>query len=149
MITYMESTGKENVDMYCKNCGAALEEHAELCPGCGCGKGMGRYYCANCGQPVIPGAPTCARCGHVNQSAPVATNTKSKVVAALLAFFLGYFGVHNFYLGYTGKAIAQLLVTLLSCCMLFFVSGIWGIVDGILILTGKIAVDAKGNPLGE
>ena len=103
--------------MYCKNCGAALEEHAAVCASCGCGRGMGRYYCANCGQPVIPGAPTCAHCGHVNQSVSAVANSKSKVVAALLAFFLGYFGVHNFYLGYTGKAIAQLLVTLLSCCM--------------------------------
>ena len=82
-------------------------------------------------------------------SVPVGYPQKSRIAAALLAFLFGIFGVHNFYLGYTGKAIAQLLVTLLSCCMLFFVSGIWGVVDGILILTGKIAVDAKGNPLGE
>ena len=36
------------------------------------------------------------------------TGGKSKVAAGLLAIFLGAFGVHNFYLGYTGKAVAQL-----------------------------------------
>lgn len=37
---------------------------------------------------------------------------KSKIVAGLLGLFLGTLGVHNFYLGYTGKAVAQLLLTL-------------------------------------
>lgn len=36
---------------------------------------------------------------------------KSKIVAGLLGLFLGTLGVHNFYLGYTGKAVAQLLLT--------------------------------------
>ena len=43
---------------------------------------------------------------------------KNKIVAAALAFFFGTFGVHNFYLGYTGKALFQLLGTLLSCGIL-------------------------------
>lgn len=40
---------------------------------------------------------------------------KSKMAAGLLGIFLGSFGVHNFYLGYTGKAVAQLLHTVLTC----------------------------------
>ena len=39
---------------------------------------------------------------------------KSKIVAGLLGLFLGTLGVHNFYLGYTGKAVAQLLLTLIG-----------------------------------
>ena len=35
--------------------------------------------------------------------------TKSRVVAALLAFFFGAFGVHKFYLGQTGWGILYLL----------------------------------------
>jgi len=35
--------------------------------------------------------------------------TKSRVVAALLAFFLGTFGIHKFYLGQTGWGILYLL----------------------------------------
>lgn len=77
-------------------------------------------------------------------------NAKSKLVAGLLGIFLGGLGVHNFYLGYTGKAIAQLLISLLSCGALAAVSAVWGLVEGILILTGStITTDASGRPLGE
>lgn len=69
---------------------------------------------------------------------------KSKIAAGLLAIFLGALGIHNFYLGYTGKAIGQLLLTVLSCGALSFISGIWGLIEGILIFTGEIATDAKG-----
>lgn len=34
---------------------------------------------------------------------------KSKIAAALLAFFLGTFGVHKFYLGRTGAAVTMLV----------------------------------------
>lgn len=77
------------------------------------------------------------------------SNGKSKMAAGLLGIFLGSFGVHNFYLGYTGKAIAQLLITLLSCGFLAFVSSIWGLIEGILILTGSINTDADGNTLAD
>lgn len=74
---------------------------------------------------------------------------KSKIAAGLLGIFLGAFGVHNFYLGYTGKAIAQLLISLLSCGFLAVVSEIWGLVEGIQILTGSIDTDANGVKLGD
>ena len=72
---------------------------------------------------------------------------KSKIAAGLLGIFLGGFGVHNFYLGYTGKAVAQLLITLLTCGFGAFISSIWGLIEGILILTGSINVDGAGIPL--
>ncbi len=72
---------------------------------------------------------------------------KSKIAAGILGILLGGFGVHNFYLGYTGKAVAQLLLTLLSAGFLATVSGIWGLVEGIMILTGSINTDANGIPL--
>ncbi|RAX20907.1 TM2 domain-containing protein [Actinomyces sp. Z5] len=77
---------------------------------------------------------------------------KSKVAAGLLGIFLGSLGVHNFYLGYTGKAVAQLLITLLSFGILAVVSAIWGLVEGIIILTATPGaqpwgVDARGVPL--
>lgn len=37
---------------------------------------------------------------------------KSKVTAAILAFFFGLFGVHKFYLGFTGQGIIMLLSTI-------------------------------------
>lgn len=74
---------------------------------------------------------------------------KNKVLAGLLGILLGAFGVHNFYLGYTGKAVAQLLITVLSLGFLSFVSAIWGFIEGILILIGSdnFRTDAKGIPL--
>lgn len=81
---------------------------------------------------------------------------KSKIAAGLFGIFLGIFGVHNFYLGYTGKAVAQLSVTivgfLLTCCfglgiLLILAVEIWGLVEGILILTGSISTDANGVTL--
>ncbi len=79
-------------------------------------------------------------------------NKKSKIAAGLLGIFLGSLGIHNFYLGFTGKAIAQLLLTLIgwiACGIGPAVSAIWGLIEGILILTGSMNTDADGNPLGE
>jgi TM2 domain-containing membrane protein YozV len=136
--------------MYCKNCGNPIDPNAAVCLNCGCAKGTGLSYCANCGQPVAPGAAVCTNCGFAtNQVAMPNPNAKSKLVAGLLGIFLGCFGVHNFYLGYTGKAVAQVLISVLSCFSLSFVTGVWGLIEGILILCGNINTDAKGNPLGE
>ena len=136
--------------MYCKNCGNPIDPNAAVCLNCGCAKGTGLSYCANCGQPVAPGAAVCTNCGFAtNQVAVPNPNAKSKLVAGLLGIFLGCFGVHNFYLGYTGKAVAQVLISVLSCFSLSFVTGVWGLIEGIRILVGNINTDAKGNPLGE
>lgn len=61
---------------------------------------------------------------------------KSKIVAGLLGLFLGGLGVHNFYLGYTGKAVAQLLLTLIGWIILIgpIISGIWALIEAVLIL---------------
>lgn len=107
--------------MYCKKCGTKLEE--------------GQQVCLNCGTLVDDNAA-------VNDS-----NAKSKIAAGILGILLGALGVHNFYLGYTGKAVAQLLMTVLSCGILSFVSAIWGLIEGIMILTGSIDKDAFGVPL--
>jgi hypothetical protein len=55
--------------------------------------------------------------------------------ALLLAFFLGVFGAHRFYVGRTGSAVAMLVCTLTFVGVV--VSGIWSIVDCILILCGE------------
>ncbi len=69
---------------------------------------------------------------------------KSKMTAGLLGIFLGAWGVHRFYLGYTKIAIIQIVATLLTCGA----AGLWGVIEGILILVGtKITTDADGNSL--
>ena len=128
--------------MYCKNCGNTMDDNAVICVKCGCAKGTGTSYCHNCGQPTLPGAAVCTNCG-VSLATPAANgNQKSKMAAGLLGIFLGGWGVHNFYLGYTGKAIAQIVLT-----FCFGIGAIWGLIEGIMILCGKISTDAKGVPL--
>ena len=115
--------------MFCRNCGSEMNENAAVCVKCGISKGEGVSYCPHCGKETNADAAVCLSCGCS------LTNT---------------FGIHNFYLGYTQKAIIQVLLGTVGALFLFIgpvVSGIWGLVEGILILTGKIAVDGKGNPL--
>lgn len=140
---------------YCKNCGEPyMTDEAVMCVKCGVSKGLGRNYCHNCGKPVAPEANVCVNCGVSTMSGNPA-NAKSKMAAGLLGIFLGCFGVHNFYLGYTSKAVTQLVLTivglLLSCIVIgvFLVMGIWiwALVEGVMILTGKIDKDANGIPL--
>ena len=69
------------------------------------------------------------------------------MLASIVAVFFGYLGVHNFYLGYNSKGIAQLLISLLSFGRLSFISSIWGIIDAIMLFTRRINVDGEGNPL--
>lgn len=108
---------------------------------------MGKF-CSNCGEKVNENAYVCLKCGaKITNNVSTDPNSKSKIVAGLLGIFLGAIGVHNFYLGYNGKATAQLLITILSCGVLALVSEIWGLVEGIQILTGTIDTDASGKPL--
>ena len=99
-------------------------------PGYGAPPGYGPY--PGYGPPAYPG--------------------KSKVAAGILALFLGTFGIHNFYLGYTNKGLIQLLGSFLSCGFLAVPIAIWAFIEGILILTARPGeppwgVDATGVPL--
>lgn len=124
-------------------------------------------FCTNCGAKLEAGATKCLSCGkevknpevinsnpqynnnNINQTTN--KNAKSKVLAGVLAIVFGAFGVHNFYLGYTNKAIPQLILgtagAIILCGMGPVISGIWGFVEGIMILTGSINKDADGNDL--
>ena len=63
---------------------------------------------------------------------------KKKVTAALLAFFLGCFGVHRFYVGKIGTGVLSLVT--------FGGLGIWALIDFVMILLGKFT-DKEGNAL--
>lgn len=100
-------------------------------------------FCGNCGTPLEASAEFCPCCGMPAQR-PV---RKSRLAAGLLGLFLGWTGAHNFYLCNWSKAIAQLMITLVSLGTLGMISGIWGMVEGILLLCGKIDWDGYGEPL--
>lgn len=123
--------------MFCKQCGKPIDDGQELCEDCKKAESTNNQGTA---QTINVNVNS----GNTNNVNPQA---KSKLAAGLLGIFLGSLGVHNFYLGYTGKAVAQLLISVLSCFTLSFVSAIWGLIEGILILTGSISVDGNGNPL--
>ena len=131
--------------MYCKNCGSEIHPDAAICVKCGFWKGSGNQYCANCGKEVTPGAVVCMNCGFATASGQpfVNGNQKSMIIAAILAFFLGSFGAHNFYLGFTKRAILQIVLTVVTCG----IGGIWGFVEFIMLLVGHINKDANGVPL--
>jgi len=71
---------------------------------------------------------------------------KSKLAAILLGFFLGPLGIHRFYLGHVGTGIAMLLITVISGGTLAAITGIWAVIDMVLIATGSLR-DSNGRPL--
>ncbi len=67
-------------------------------------------------------------------------SAKNRLVAFLLCFFLGFLGIHRFYVGKIGTGIVQIL-TLGGL-------GIWALIDLIMILAGAFK-DKKGNLITE
>lgn len=139
--------------MYCKQCGKEIPDGQDLCDECTNAGPINQTPSdfdtnqnSNYNTSNVPNQ-NFNQYQNYNQAPNQNPNAKSKLAAGLLGIFLGGLGVHNFYLGYTGKAIAQLLISLLSCGILAVVSSIWGLVEGILILTGSINTDGHGNPL--
>lgn len=143
--------------MFCKNCGKEIEDGKELCADCEAKVAAGTQKVEEPVKEVVAEVKK----EESNTEAKVETKSepKSKMAAGLLGIFLGAYGVHNFYLGYMTKAIIQVSVSgaglLLSFCT-FGISafasvgmGIWGLIEGIMILCGSIKVDGKGNPLKE
>lgn len=109
--------------MYCRNCGQKLADKTVVCPYCG----------ASTGNTITTGF----------------NENKSKLVAGLLGILIGGLGIHNFYLGYQQRAITQLLLSTLGAIIVVgpIIAGIWGLIEGIQILTGSINTDASGRPL--
>lgn len=74
---------------------------------------------------------------------------KSKIAAALLAFFLGGLGVHRFYVGKFGSGFLMLLIWFVGLFTLFIptlIVSAWAIIDFIIILCGGFK-DGKGLPI--
>lgn len=84
-------------------------------------------FCTDCGAIISLKAEICPKCG-VRQT-PAPSGNKSRVVAALFAFFLGGIGIHKFYLG----RVVWGIVYILFCWT--FIPLIVAFVEGIVYLT--------------
>jgi TM2 domain-containing membrane protein YozV len=71
---------------------------------------------------------------------------KQLLVGILLALFVGTLGIHNFYLGHTGRGIAQLLITVLTFGIGALITWPWSLIELIMMATGNLN-DADGRPL--
>jgi TM2 domain-containing membrane protein YozV len=126
--------------MFCRNCGKDVVATAEFCPNCGAKPTTGRSFCSSCGAQVSAAAEICMKCGtRLTYAAPTSVgvvtggvSSKSRLVTLLLLLFLGFFGVHRFYVGKIGTGI---LIIVLTLC--FGVSSIWLLIDLIMLLIGK------------
>jgi TM2 domain-containing membrane protein YozV len=68
-------------------------------------------------------------------------STKSRGTYIVLGLFLGCFGIHNFYAGYSGRGVAQLLITVFLGWIVvgFFITGLWALIEIVTVST-----DAQG-----
>jgi TM2 domain-containing membrane protein YozV len=127
------------ITIFCSRCGqsmAVAPEHMNRVVGCPhCSQHLEPWRVAAAG--AVP-PPLQAGAAYY----PAGYSSRSKVVAGVLGILLGGLGIHRFYMGYIGIGILQILVTICTSG----VGHIWGLVEGILCLTGNMR-DVDGRPL--
>ena len=126
---------------FCTNCGAPLEDGK--CSSCGNG-GTKKASEVKTEEKVVENKST------TNTSSNPAAKNKVAAIVLSCPFLIGCFGAHNFYLGNTGKAVAQLLISIIGmwfCGIGLMVTWVWSLVEFIQLLTGNISTDANGVPL--
>lgn len=120
--------------MFCSNCGERIDDKAVVCIHCGVATSV-HHQPPQYQQPVINVVNTNT---NTNTAGGYRYARKSKWVAFGLCVFLGFFGVHRFYVGKSGTGILWLLTGGMF--------GIGWILDGISILLGGFR-DKAGQPL--
>ena len=142
--------------MFCRNCGKELIGAPEICLGCGAKPLAGSNFCQACGAPTDPLAEICMKCGVRIAKGAVVTgdiSPKSRLAVTLLAWFLGTFGAHRFYLGKTGTAIVMLILGIIGYATLWLYGigfiflaavGIWAFIDFIFAVSGNMR-DTEGK----
>ncbi|WP_372887662.1 NINE protein [Psychrobacter sp.] len=112
----------------CPECTHKISDRSVSCTNCGLPTSKMRFsiQCRECSESISNQSASCNNCGFpIAKPAPfkavppplptnnyttiVQVNRKSKGVAALLALFLGGFGIHKFYLGQTLWGVLYLL----------------------------------------
>src|SRR5262249_52762625 len=113
--------------VFCRGCGKDIHDSAVSCPHCGA---MQVYQPQGQAIQVAPGIAV--------QTAQYSATDKRILPAFLLCFFVGYLGVHRFYVGKIGSGIAMLVT--------FGGLGVWWLIDLIIIVCGAFT-DAQGNKI--
>lgn len=122
--------------MYCRSCGKEMNDNQAICLSCGVKTGDGARFCANCGNPVDEHAEVCLNCGVSLKTTML--GDRDKVTIALVCFFLGGIGIHNFMMGETKKGITRIVASF--CCGL---GGVLALIDFVKILMDKYEVDPE------
>lgn len=134
--------------MKCEYCENEVPAGVNRCPSCGASlqnrvsqdDSKGGGVCAPSTTPLAqPMALNAVRLAFNDPYLHVAK--KSRVAYIVLAIFLGELGIHNFYAGYAWRGVAQLLITILSFGLLFWISWIWALVE-LCVMTN----DRRGVP---
>ncbi|MBP3916566.1 NINE protein [Clostridium sp.] len=138
--------------MYCRDCGQLISNDSLKCTNCGTREGLGDNYCYRCGSRIKSHSiEVCEFCGAKlnNNIDELNIKIKNKLLAGLLALFLGGMGIHRFYLGYIKIGIVQLSLWVLGYFtgdITWVIVQIWALIESILIFLGKIK-DSEGNDL--
>ena len=138
--------------MYCRDCGQLISNDSLKCTNCGTRKGLGDNYCYRCGSRIKSHSiEVCEFCGAKlnNNIDELNIKIKNKLLAGILALFLGGMGIHRFYLGYIKIGIVQLSLWVLGYFtgdITWVIVQIWALIESILIFLGKIK-DSEGNDL--
>jgi len=132
---------------HCFSCAKVIHVTAMQCPSCGAmqpslpissssvietaAKPLPAHhvFCRGCGATLHETAVTCPKCGAPQSAGINVTGNKNRITAALLAIFLGGFGIHKFYL----EKILQGFIYLVFCWT--FIPAIIGFIEGIIYIT--------------
>jgi len=98
--------------LFCTKCGSQLNEGSAFCP--------------RCGARV---APVVEQVGAVVGQSPATgeVSPKSRLATSLLAWFLGFLGVHRFYTGKIGTGVIMLILGVAAA--LCWIGGFLGVLD--------------------
>jgi TM2 domain-containing membrane protein YozV len=151
--------------VFCPQCGKEVSGSPAFCPSCDVKLTKGIQLTKvkpkeETRPPQAAASPSAQRAVippaqvTVPPSTQVVVSPKSRLATTLLAFFLGAWGGHRFYLGKIGTAITMLVLLILGWATLSIIVGIvsfvvvfiWWIIDFLLAVSGNMK-DKDGLPI--
>ena len=128
----------------CEFCDTIMIQGERNCPGCGAAASTWSEVASSSSPTVVHHHHHTSGTQEVGLTQEVGVSPKNRLVAGILGLFLGGLGIHNFYLGYTGRGITQLILIWIPG--INFIIALWVLLEVIHIFAGK-PKDAKGLPL--